>query len=481
MSNSMSEFEVVGYTAEPGEDPQRRILANLLLMCRREIDATLRPELSSMYAQYVAEIMGSMLSFIEDWIARTPYGQIDECRAALAAQFKEPDSSATHDRIPAFDDVAGADSRLERYVDAADKEPQETFCALVAKIGELHDDLYSAQSRRHEARYSQYRRRMQQLDIDLTPERFDAFLRDRMGITDDNTQSVAKIPGGNSKDTFLVSLQSGRELIVRRDFPFGPTDTSAPDEFAILNRLRANGMPAPRPLFAEFHPQYLGQPALLVEKIPGENALVVAKRDPEVGRFVSFELARLLARLHDIDIEALGFTVGSESAPDRVRAYVAEWRRWWNANRLHPSSLVEAGFHWLDRHIPGEVAKIVPVHGDARPDNMMFHNGEVSALLDWEFLHPGDPSEDLQYAKGFVAPFVSWEEFLEAYRTAGGAPVTDASTRFYDVFRSLRNVVCVDVSWSGFVTGKYPSFKLASQGVFFHHMLSQALAQSLKG
>ena len=477
-STRRPKLDLMNIGSSQGENLHRRILGDLLLLFRRELSSTLRPEITSPYAQYVADVMCSMLSFIEDWTVGTPYSDVDAWRAELAARFGrpgEPDS-----RLVAFDDGSGVDATLARTVVAAAERGAPDLDLLFAQIGALHDSLYTEQTRRHQERRARDQSRMAQVEIELTIERFDRFARERLGIIDDATQRITKIPGGNSKDTFLVRLRSGRELIVRRDFPFGPTETSAPQEFGPLSKLRSSGMPVPRPLFAEFDREYLGQPAIVVEKIEGENALAAATRDKPTGRLVSFELARLLARLHDIDPKALGLEIEAGTPQNQVRAYVARWRRWWDINRLHSSSLVEAGFAWLDRHVPADVDKIVPIHGDARPDNMMFLDGAVSGLLDWEFLHAGDTSEDLQYAKGFVEPFVSWDEFLAAYEAAGGSPVTEASSKFYDVFRSLRNVVCVDVSWSGFVSGKYPSFKLASQGVFYRQMLAHALAKSLK-
>jgi aminoglycoside phosphotransferase (APT) family kinase protein len=184
--------------------------------------------------------------------------------------------------------------------------------------------------------------------------------------------------------------------------------------------------------------------------------------------------------LHAFDPRDLGVPVSASSASEQVRAYVSKWKDWWEGHRLHPNSLVTAGFAWLEDNIPQEIARIVTVHGDPRPANMLIDGGRVTALLDWEFVHAGDPAEDLQYAKGFVEPFLSWEEFRDAYRDAGGAPFSEAGERFYDVFRSLRNFVCCDVSWNGFVTGKYPSFKLASQGIIYKRVFGRVLASSLR-
>jgi hypothetical protein len=44
----------------------------------------------------------------------------------------------------------------------------------------------------------------------------------------------------------------------------------------------------------------------------------------------------------------------------------------------------------------------VVVHGDFGPQNVLVHGGRVSALLDWEFAHIGQPVEDLAWAEWIV-------------------------------------------------------------------------------
>ena len=466
-------------TSAEEENPHKRILSNLLVMFQREIEQTLRPDLTTDYARFVADIMSEMLLLMADWAAAVPYPIIDARRAELAGNIDAGVWDAEGLMAP-FNDPKGLDARLQAAVAASAAKGDGRITSLIGQIGTLHRDFIAAQKDRHETAIKTDRALMASLEQPLTLELFDAFVRTRLGATEDRALSIAKIPGGMSKETFLVVMASGREYVVRRNFPFGPTETSAPKEFDMLNRLREQGMPVPTPLFAE-HGNALGQPALLMERIKGENAVKAGKCDPAVGRYIALELARLLAKLHNIEPANLGLSVSSGNPQAQIRAYVAEWRTWWEKHRIQPSSLLEAGFAWLDRNVPKEIERVVPIHGDARPDNMLFHNGEISALLDWEYLHAGDASEDLQYAKGFVEEFVTWEEFLAAYQAAGGGRVSEASTKFYDVFRSLRNVVAVHVSWAGFVTGKYPSFMLALQGVYTRQMLEEALSNSLAG
>jgi len=50
--------------------------------------------------------------------------------------------------------------------------------------------------------------------------------------------------------------------------------------------------------------------------------------------------------------------------------------------------------------LPGDGSVIV--HGDFGPQNVLIDGGEVSALLDWEFAHVGEPVEDPAWAEWIV-------------------------------------------------------------------------------
>jgi aminoglycoside phosphotransferase (APT) family kinase protein len=459
---------------------QASIMAELLHMFRREIAVTLRPELSSAYALYAADVMEQMLGHMEDWAGGNLHPETDAARAVLIA--KAPAlPAAANNFIPEFDDGAALDETLARAIIGAAKSEN---LSLLAELGTgaaiIDDTLYMAEAQRHEISKQHDLAFMAEIDWDVTPARFDHYARTRLGV-DDAATAILKIPGGHSKDTFLITLASGREMIVRRDFPFGPVDTSAPDEFELLSRLFTAGLPVAKPIAAEYDKSFLGQPFLVVEKVSGGDAHVAGMADKATGRHVSLELARILADLHNMDVRQSSLPVANGDPRAQVHAYLMRWRNWWDKHRIHPSSLGEAAFAWLSRNIPAGLERTVIVHGDARPGNMLFHKGAVTALLDWEFAHIGDPAEDLQYAAGFVEPFINWDDFLAAYMAAGGQRVSDEGAKFYDVFRSLRNVICTDVAWGGgFAHKKYPALKLAAQGIIYKRMLAQQLAASMR-
>ncbi len=53
--------------------------------------------------------------------------------------------------------------------------------------------------------------------------------------------------------------------------------------------------------------------------------------------------------------------------------------------------------------VPGlEGSGSVVVHGDFGPQNVLFEDDRITALLDWEFAHIGQPVEDLAWAEWIV-------------------------------------------------------------------------------
>jgi len=61
-----------------------------------------------------------------------------------------------------------------------------------------------------------------------------------------------------------------------------------------------------------------------------------------------------------------------------------------------PSPLVEEATQWLRNNAP-ENDRVTLVHGDPGPGNYLYHDGHITAVVDWEFIHLGDPYDDWAY------------------------------------------------------------------------------------
>ena len=113
-----------------------------------------------------------------------------------------------------------------------------------------------------------------------------------------------------------------------------------------------------------------------------------------------------------------------------LREQIDGWRSYWTRKRLEPSVKLEALFAWLDSHLPPDQG-IAPtlVHGDYGFHNLIMDEGEVTAILDWEFAHMGDPAEDVNYCRQFIERYVPFDYFLARYLAHGGRPYDEARDR----------------------------------------------------
>ncbi len=271
-------------------------------------------------------------------------------------------------------------------------------------------------------------------ELEIPAETFTGWFADK-----DPSIRIAKVttvPGGRSKGTILLDCADGRQLVVRRDFTAAVTGTSVADEFPVIRAVHAEGMRVPEPLWLECSPDAIGGRFIVFQRLHGKamGTLFTTDATPAFCR----DLAAELAKLHSLDIDALGLadslTYGREDHP--VRVHLESYERRYRSG-MKPVPLIDAAFAWLHEQLPliGNTRSLV--HGDAGLHNTLGEGDRLTGLLDWEFTHAGDPAEDLAYCRFLVERVLPWEEFMAAYRAAGGAPVSDARMAFFTVWRTL--------------------------------------------
>ena len=140
-----------------------------------------------------------------------------------------------------------------------------------------------------------------------------------------------------------------------------------------------------------------------------------------------------LAALHRIDVGAnpVGGMGPVESAGALVRRRIAAVRKTNEGTAWDP--LIHLSLNWLEANIPTDMPAPVIVHGDAGPGNFLFEGDHVTALLDWELVHYGDPMADLAMLclRMLFQGFVPLPEAFAAYEEAGGYPVDLARLRYW--------------------------------------------------
>lgn len=148
---------------------------------------------------------------------------------------------------------------------------------------------------------------------------------------------------------------------------------------------------------------------------------------------VAADFANQIARLHRIDVsqtpvEGMGPVQPTRSLiEDRIA-----WLRQGNTGRAW-DPLIHLCLDWLAANIPADLPDPVIVHGDAGPANFLYAAGKVTALLDWELVHYGDPMADLAMIaiRNLFQPFAPLPQVFAAYEAAGGYPVDLARVRYW--------------------------------------------------
>lgn len=191
----------------------------------------------------------------------------------------------------------------------------------------------------------------------------------------------------------------------------------------------------------------IGAPFFLMCHLSGEarGAALVA-RGPDAN--LAMQLGRELARLHALDLErTLNFLPTPAEDPGASR--IAELERLLGADE-DPHPVAEWALRWLKREKPAPVRPVL-CHGDFRSGNYLAKDGELVAMLDWDFAGWSDPAEDIgwfcakswRYGEfgceaGGIAPRAV---FYRGYEMAAGRRIDPERVRYWEVMAALRWLV----------------------------------------
>jgi len=302
-------------------------------------------------------------------------------------------------------------------------------------------------------------------------------------------RALSRIQGGFSKQTLRLELEgspwSGTRFIIRRDRPNAYTGTTVVNEFPVLRAMFAAGLEVPEPLWVEPAGE-LGPAFIIVRHVEGANDTGAWRNSPaSVERFLQ-SLAGLMARLHRVPPGASGLGDGSSaSVPQLIREDIERWSALARLEQPHAPVLLVAEKAWLLQNIPESAPTPVVVHSDIGFHNMLTRDGEVTALLDWEFCHLGDPQEDLNYVRPFIETVGEWSRFLELYRAAGGYPFRPEEALFWKVWGSFRSGAGCHSALHSFREGSFASaaeaVTLAVSGMTFGPRYELEVAELIAG
>ena len=238
------------------------------------------------------------------------------------------------------------------------------------------------------------------------------------------------------------------ELVLRHDSGDGPlsgTDIDLAHEAIVYRALADHPVRIPR-LLAEAED---GR-TLLVERARGGEAFAAV--EPAAARAaVADDFAVALAELHNVDPTKL--ELGGAEMP-RVAANYAliDLKRWLairDARVEEPGELSRLAADWLLANPPAEVERGALCHGDAGAGNFLFEKEQVTAILDWEFAHLGDPLDDIAWVlvrSHLLGGGHEMKAALPVWSAHAGLPLVAERIRYYRAMVLLRMAISCQVA-----------------------------------
>jgi len=295
---------------------------------------------------------------------------------------------------------------------------------------------------------------------------------------------IRRFPVGFSWLTFAVPVsglddEGPRELILRMGPDYGLfAPYSAQAQVLAMRSYEGSTVPVPRAFWHDDDPAILGAPFLFCEKVAGSAVVPwVSATEPPLDeayrRSLGADFIAALAALHALDwctkpIAALAGDIAPGNAAARaVDEYERLIQRW----AMRPYPLAEWGIRWLRQHQP-VAPRVTVVHGDYRTGNFLEQGGRITAILDWELVHLGDPHEDLAWVslpmyKGgspYLCRLCEPEWFYERYAERSGIEVSMASVRYYQVFSLLKLAATHMAAARCFEEGRFDDMRMPAMG-----------------
>jgi aminoglycoside phosphotransferase (APT) family kinase protein len=225
-------------------------------------------------------------------------------------------------------------------------------------------------------------------------------------------------------------------------------------EYRLITALHPLGFPVPKPFALCSDPGVIGAIFYVMELAEGRAYTdgALPDFDPTTRRGMYEQLIDTLADLHNIDSIAAG--LGDFGKPGNYfERQVARWTKQYRDSQTDELPEMERLIAYLPSSLP-EQSRTSIVHGDYRIDNVLFDDGKLTAVLDWELATLGDPVADFSYlAMQWMMPadgaaglagldlttlgIPTIKDIVERYSARSGVPVADKLDWYfaYNLFR----------------------------------------------
>jgi aminoglycoside phosphotransferase (APT) family kinase protein len=299
------------------------------------------------------------------------------------------------------------------------------------------------------------------LDADIN-ERLTSWLRTQLPDAQEvRVEGLDRVNFGHSAEMMMLTVvtrhadQDTRQDVVLRLRPRPPALLEPYDlarQFTILRALQDTPVRVPRALWLEDSGDVLGRPFFVMQRVAGdvyEMEAPAGVADQTVVRMCQ-SLAEQLAAIHSVDLKQTGLDALDDGG-DHLDRELDHWAA--EMNRVKRASLpaLERLHQALSDGKPEPCPTVTLVHGDAKPGNFAFADGEVSAVFDWEMTTVGDPLTDIGWLEMlWIQPVginshsaaLSIDALLAHYEATSGIRVQNRS--WYRAFNAYKMaVICL--------------------------------------
>ncbi len=227
-------------------------------------------------------------------------------------------------------------------------------------------------------------------ELDRVRSDLEAQLRHERRDTSLRVGKIDPIPEGHSGFTYWVDV-AGIDHVLRLP-PVGARPVGASDvarQGRIMAAVHNAGLPTPTVVSMSGEPVVDGRPYVLMERVAADRIEVAGRTSSPTD--LALAAVEVLRRLHALPLKQTGI---HDEEPVPIRHEMVRW-----------ALLMQRGAPDLTERAPelgGLIAERIPdeappglVHGDYTFGNLLFRDGEVAAVLDWEIASIGQTSLDI--------------------------------------------------------------------------------------
>lgn len=178
-------------------------------------------------------------------------------------------------------------------------------------------------------------------------------------------------------------------------------------EFETLIALQPFGLPVPEALWLDADGRWLGTPGYIMKRVDGDV--------PSAAMYSAGPLANVAPEVrNELMLKAAGFhgqlrkaAIGADKVPHLVNrgdgtTPIRRELSWWleEVNQVcdaedPKAKMIKAVHDWMVQYEPRDLYPANLVHGDAQIANIIYANGDIAAVVDWELSYLGHNESDL--------------------------------------------------------------------------------------